>query len=53
MQSRKRNRLEGYDYSQQGAYFITVCAEERKHLFGRIATHVGASVPARPSPRGL
>ncbi|MCK9202147.1 MAG: transposase [Gallionella sp.] len=30
-------RLQGYDYSQAGAYFITVCAQDRKCLFGDIA----------------
>jgi len=33
---RKINRLQGYDYSQNGAYFITVCAKDRKCLFGKI-----------------
>jgi REP element-mobilizing transposase RayT len=29
-------RLAGYDYSQAGAYFITVCTHNRAHLFGEI-----------------
>jgi putative transposase len=29
---RKANRLDGYDYSQNGAYFITICINERKQL---------------------
>jgi putative transposase len=29
-------RLKGYDYSQAGAYFVTVCAQEKKCLFGDI-----------------
>jgi putative transposase len=29
-------RLPRYDYSQPGAYFVTICAKERKHLLGRI-----------------
>jgi hypothetical protein len=33
---RKRIRLEGYDYSQNGAYFITICTENRINLFGEI-----------------
>jgi REP element-mobilizing transposase RayT len=33
---RKPNRLKGYDYSQNGAYFITICAKDRAELFGRI-----------------
>ena len=27
-------RLKGYDYSQEGSYFITVCTHERQLLFG-------------------
>jgi putative transposase len=33
---RKQLRLKGYDYSSAGAYFVTICAKDRKHLFGRI-----------------
>jgi putative transposase len=33
---RKSIRLQGYDYSQPGAYFVTVVAFERKYLFGDI-----------------
>ncbi|MCK5119821.1 MAG: transposase [Candidatus Latescibacteria bacterium] len=29
-------RLKGYDYSQAGAYFVTVCIEDRECLFGDI-----------------
>jgi REP element-mobilizing transposase RayT len=28
--------LQGYDYSQAGAYFITICAQNRERLFGDI-----------------
>ena len=42
---RKKNRLKSYDYSQNGAYFITICTEKRKCLLGTI---VGASL-ARPA----
>ena len=31
--TRKKNRLEKYDYSSVGAYFITVCTLDRKELF--------------------
>ncbi|MFK7756464.1 MAG: transposase, partial [Flavobacteriales bacterium] len=34
--NRKSIRLEGYDYSSQGAYFITLCCRNREHLFGEI-----------------
>ncbi len=30
-------RLEGYDYRGAGAYFVTIVAEGRRCLFGRIA----------------
>ncbi len=30
-------RLEGWDYSAAGAYFITICTLEKHHLFGKIA----------------
>jgi len=33
---RKSIRLKGYDYSQAGLYFITLCCRDREHLFGYI-----------------
>ena len=33
---RRSIRMEGYDYAQAGAYFITVRAHEGRCLFGRI-----------------
>jgi REP-associated tyrosine transposase len=30
-------RLKGYDYRQAGAYFVTVCTQERACLFGNVA----------------
>lgn len=33
---RRSIRLPEYDYSRQGAYFVTLCAHQRKCLFGRI-----------------
>ena len=41
---RKPNRLTEYDYSQPGAYFITICTKNKKKLFWE---NVGASI-ARP-----
>ncbi len=29
-------RLPGFDYSQEGAYFVTVCVKGRQSLFGKI-----------------
>lgn len=36
MLHRKSLRLAGYDYTQSGAYFVTICADERTCLFGAI-----------------
>ena len=33
---RQKMRLPGFDYSQPGAYFVTLCARNRLHLFGEI-----------------
>lgn len=33
---RRSIRLKGYDYSQAGLYFITICVQDRKCLFGNI-----------------
>jgi putative transposase len=33
---RRSIRLKGYDYSQQGAYFVTICTHQRNFLFGKI-----------------
>jgi len=38
---RRSIRLRGYDYSQAGAYFITICAQDRECLFGDISTEPG------------
>jgi len=35
--NRRSIRLRGYDYSQAGLYFITICVQNRKCLFGNIA----------------
>jgi REP element-mobilizing transposase RayT len=34
---RRSIRLAGYDYSQAGVYFVTICAADRMSLFGRVA----------------
>lgn len=31
-------RLKGYDYSSDGAYFITICTKNREHFFGEAET---------------
>ena len=36
MQQRKNIRLQGYDYSRAGLYFLTIAVQNRLHLFGQI-----------------
>ncbi|MCF8247081.1 MAG: hypothetical protein K9J37_21800 [Saprospiraceae bacterium] len=36
---RRTIRLKGYDYSQCGAYFVTICAQDRRSMFGEIINH--------------
>ncbi len=42
---RKPNRLPNYDYSQTGAYFITICTQDKKNLLAGI---VGGGVLDAP-----
>ncbi len=37
---RRSIRLRGYDYSQAGAYFVTLCTHERACLFGAVEGEV-------------
>lgn len=37
---RRSVRLRGYDYSQAGAYFVTICTPDRDCLFGDVADGV-------------
>ena len=34
--NRRSIRLKGYDYSKKGLYFITLCCEKRRQMFGEI-----------------
>ncbi len=36
MTARKHLRLKGYDYSQNGAYFITIGVKDRHEILGRV-----------------
>lgn len=33
---RRSIRLRGYDYTRDGAYFVTICTENRRRLFGTV-----------------
>ena len=45
---RKSPRLKNYDYSSNGAYFITICTHNRKMLFGPVGAD---SISARMAER--
>lgn len=46
---RKRLRLESYDYSQPGSYFITICTRERnQEVLCSIEPAVGAIINRPP-----
>jgi REP element-mobilizing transposase RayT len=36
LHNRRSIRLKGYDYAQEGFYFITICCQDRAHLFGEM-----------------
>ena len=36
METRKALRLDGYDYSAQGAYFLTLCTQHRRCTLSRV-----------------
>ncbi|MDR1834914.1 MAG: transposase [Fusobacteriaceae bacterium] len=36
--NRRSIRLKHYDYSNPGIYFVTICAKDRKEIFGAIAS---------------
>lgn len=44
---RKHPRLKGYDYSQGGAYFVTICTKHRKRILSEITVGRGLA-PAKP-----
>ena len=43
--NRKANRLGSYDYNREGAYFLTICTQERKCLLSRIVGDDALGVP--------
>jgi REP element-mobilizing transposase RayT len=47
---RKRIRLRNYDYSQNGAYIITICTKDKKCILSRIAPEP-VEIPIGHPPR--
>ncbi len=33
---RRSIRLRGYDYCRSGRYYVTICTQDKEHLFGRV-----------------
>ncbi|MBR5569884.1 MAG: transposase [Oscillospiraceae bacterium] len=49
--SRKKLRLDGYDYNSGGAYFVTVCTQNREPILGTIVgadDHIGPQINLTP-----
>ena len=46
-------RLQGYDYSKDGLYFITICTNERRWHFGEIAAGAGDYPPRSAGTRNF
>ena len=42
--NRQTIRLQGYDYSQEGWYFITICVQDFEEMLGYVADN-GAFIP--------
>jgi len=38
---RKIKRIPDYDYNQNGAYFITICTQDRKKILSKISVGTG------------
>ena len=41
---RRSIRLQNYDYSSEGAYFVTICARNRENIFTSFEGNVGAGL---------
>ena len=50
LQQRKQNRIPEYDYNQNGAYFVTICTQDRKPI---LSTIVGDDAHIVPKPYGI
>ena len=49
LKQRKPNRIPDYDYIQDGAYFVTICTQDRKPI---LSTIVGDDAHIVPKPYG-
>ena len=37
LSQRRKMRLQYYDYSQPGCYFVTICVQNRRNLLGKVS----------------
>lgn len=45
LRKRKHIRLKSYDYSQNGAYFVTVCVKDKHEILGEIVGSADLGAP--------
>lgn len=45
---RKNIRLKGFDYSQAGCYFVTICTKDKKKLFWKVGATFGRQLQKLP-----
>jgi putative transposase len=50
---RRSIRLKGFDYSLAGLYFVTICSEGHKRIFGRVFNGVMVLEPAGVAVRDV
>lgn len=48
LRARKTNRLKHYDYSQNGAYFITVCVKDMHEMLWNVGARIARPQDAAP-----
>lgn len=50
--SRRSIRLQNYDYSQEGMYFVTICTYEKEYLFGEIKSDCRGTISCALNKEG-
>ncbi len=51
--NRKPTRLKNYDYSSEGAYFITICTHNRKEIFSDVVGSIHESTATKLNLNGI
>ena len=51
--NRKPTRLRNYDYSSEGAYFITICTHNRKYIFSDVVGSIHESTATKLNLNGI